>query len=153
MFGANNQRRKQVGYIAFPGLGHTVYLAREELDKLKTFPTNVLQLMVINSVAEVMNLTSAEIIAKTRKQPIPLARQLCMYSLCMDFGFSLKVVGKLMRPYKPYDHSTVVHGREVIKDALNPGDTSEFGEYVRELYGNLNIKLKSYINESNSSHR
>ena len=144
---------KQVGYMLFPGLGHTVYLTKEDIRSLKGYPNNVLHVLVTTSVCQVMDITIDELFSKTRKQPAPLARHICMYSLVVDFGMSLKGVARILRPVKPYNHSTIHHGRETIKDYLDPADGTRFAKGVREIYSKLNLKLKAYINEGNRTNR
>jgi|ERR1044072_678734 hypothetical protein len=144
---------KQVGYMMFPGLGHVVYLSREDVTALKMYPPNVLEVLITKAVCEIMDLPIEKLSSFSRKQPLPLARQVCMYSMVMDFGLSLKRVGKLLRPEQPYNHSTVHHGREMIKDYLDPADETRFAKGVKEIYSKLNLKLKSYIDESNRTYR
>lgn len=147
-----NKPTKKVGYMMFPGLGHVVYLSTEDVMALKMYPPNVLEVLITSSVCEIMELPVEKLSSFSRKQPLPLARQICMYSMVMDFGLSLKRVGRLLRPEKPYNHSTVHHGRETIKDYLDPADETHFAKGVKEVYSKLNLKLKSYIDESNRTY-
>lgn len=138
--------------MMFPGLGHVVYLSSEEVMALKMYPPTVLEVLITKSVCEIMNITDEELSSISRKQPLPLARQVCMYSMVMDFSLSLKRVGRLLRPSKPFNHSTIHHGRETIKDYLDPADETRFAKGVKEIYSKLNLKLKSYIDESNRTY-
>lgn len=144
---------KKVGYMIFPGLGHVVYLSKEEIKMLKMYPPNALEVLITASVCEILKIPNEKLFSLSRKQPLPLARQICMYSMVMDFGLSLKKVGRLLRPSKPYNHSTICHGRETIKDYLDPADDTRFARGVKEIYSKLNLKLKSYIDESNRAYR
>jgi chromosomal replication initiation ATPase DnaA len=146
--------KKQVGYMLFPGLGHTTYLTKEEVKQLRKFSDSVLLLMVSESICEIMEVTKEQLFSLSRKQPAPLARQICMYSLNMDMAISLKGVGKLMRPIgKPYNHSTVSYAKEMISDYLDPSDGTPFAKGIKQIYSKLNLKLKRYINEGNSPNR
>lgn len=75
--------------------------------------------LIINTVAEHFNITSAEIISKIKSQDIVYPRQIAMY-LCRYYtGASLKVVGLALGRK---DHTTVMHAIEKIQHEI---DTNE----------------------------
>jgi chromosomal replication initiator protein len=68
--------------------------------------------------------------SKTRKRPVVLARQLVCYCACLS-GIPLNPIGDYLGKR---DHTTVIHGRETIKDLISIGDpvTSYFMERIEK---------------------
>lgn len=77
--------------------------------------------LIINTVAEHFNITSAEIISKIKSQDIVYPRQIAMY-LCRYYtGASLKVVGLALGRK---DHTTVMHAIEKIQHEIDTNETT-----------------------------
>ncbi len=78
--------------------------------------------LIINTVAEHFNITSAEIISKIKSQDIVYPRQIAMY-LCRYYtGASLKVVGLALGRK---DHTTVMHAIEKIQHEIDTNEATK----------------------------
>ena len=74
--------------------------------------------MVIEAICDLFTITREKLLSKNRKKEIVAIRQSLTYVLhCMYGGkTSLKVIGEWMGGK---DHSTVIHSKEFVKNAVN----------------------------------
>lgn len=56
--------------------------------------------------------------SKSRRRQWVIPRQVICYILCHNTTMSLKDIGEFLNPDHPYDHTTVIHGRETIRDLM-----------------------------------
>lgn len=74
---------------------------------------------LIDKVCEYYGIKSGEYNKLTRKKTYVLCRQVIMYLLHKHTNESLKMIGEIVRPDMPYDHTTVIHGQRKIKGLLD----------------------------------
>ncbi len=92
---------------------------------------------IIQVVADHFGLTTLDISSQKRTKEVVYPRQICMY-LCQNMtDASLQEIGDLLGGR---DHTTIIHGRDKIAEALQPGD-----KYDESLANTINI-LKKKIN-------
>lgn len=70
---------------------------------------------VIKIVAKEYQVTSKDILGKTRKADIAFARQVVMYFLRNDFGYKLEDIAKILNRK---DHTTIIHGVDKIESKI-----------------------------------
>lgn len=112
----------RISYNAFPGL----------MEDKRTRPTPEMAFrLVLIEVADIYNLTSAQIKLKTRQHKICEARQVCMY-LLRKKGLHYKTIGALFG----MDHTTAIHSMKKVEDAADAYPT--FKDMVTGLLHKLN---------------
>ena len=75
---------------------------------------------VLNAVASYFGLQTEALIGSSRKKDIALARQMCMYLLCIETDLSLGQIGSLLGNR---DHTTILHGRDKVRDLVETDAT------------------------------
>lgn len=72
---------------------------------------------VVKVVAEYYDITLNTLCGSSRKQPLPLARQIVSY-LCYERYEYFRIFGKLLTNRVPKDRATFIHGNNVVKNLL-----------------------------------
>jgi chromosomal replication initiator protein len=86
-------------------------LGTDELSKRdKTKPKDLIRI-----VSKEFQVTSKDVLSRSRKSDIAFARQVIMYLLREDFGYKLEDVAELLNRK---DHTTVMHGVDKIKSKV-----------------------------------
>ncbi len=118
---------------------HTESLTLDEVGSiLQTDPKNKRKSIspkhIIKAVAKEFEVSTKDILSKTRKAEIAFARQVIMYILREEFGYKLEEIAMLLNRN---DHTTVIHAVDKIKSmiALEPG-LSEQIEEIKISYSN-----------------
>jgi hypothetical protein len=147
----------RVGYMTIPGI--SIEFTSKEIKWFKFLPIEEKYRMVSTAVCEVILfrkqvLDPPRLLSKDRYDTLPIARYFCMYYLYTIGGASLNEIARLLRPEgkKPMNHTSVIHGREQIKNALKPTNRDPFSEQLREYNEQIIPKIKQRINESSSTH-
>lgn len=80
-----------------------------------TLGKSATQDIIISAVCNSYDIIFDKLKKRCRKREIREPRQVIMYLLCMYTSMSLKSIGDL---FGGYDHTTVIHSRELIHDLL-----------------------------------
>lgn len=75
---------------------------------------------IVTAVAEFYGLSSGELLARGRRKPVALARQIAMYLLIYELELAPTQVGRLLGGR---DHSTVIHGAGKINGEFSENST------------------------------
>jgi chromosomal replication initiator protein len=108
-----------LAHSSISGKDITLELAKKVLrDRIQETPQNITIESIQQKVAEYYKIPVDLIIARNRKKEIARARQIAMY-LCTELtNSSLQSIGL---HFGNRDHSTVIHAREVIANAIRDG--------------------------------
>lgn len=84
-------------------------------------------------VSVICGITGRDIRERTREREVVWARNMVFYQLAQD-GFSLSEIGRFMG----FDHSTVIHGREQMKNMLTycsmyPAEMNVWGKFQKSI--------------------
>lgn len=67
---------------------------------------------VIEHVCSSFGISQEEFMKVSRRRYIVDARFAAMKIYCTEFNISLKRIGELIRPFDPFDHTSVIHGNK-----------------------------------------
>jgi chromosomal replication initiator protein len=74
---------------------------------------------VIEAVCQHFRTSFKSINVRSRKRELLIPRQMIMYILSTQGMLSLVEIGRIFTP--EYDHTTVIHSREQMRDLINTG--------------------------------
>ncbi len=94
--------------------------AEQALDELLTQRTLLLPETILIAITSYFGISMEDLTGSCRKHEIVLPRQLAMYLLCEHTNLSLSQTGKMLGGR---DHSTVLHGRDKIRDLMETDAT------------------------------
>lgn len=138
-----------VSYVVLPGLKKQ--LSQADFEKLKAVSVAHVFNSVATVVCEVTGVPKSALSRKFSNEDVILTRQLCMYYLFIYCNLKLSQIAYLLRPESPFHHSTIIHGRELIKDCLKANKTDDFSLKVKGLCEQINSKLLNIVHEHNST--
>lgn len=112
-------------------------------------------LIVARDKASIKEVKIQDITGKSRKREIVRARHLTMYFCAelLSHRISLADISLWIRNYrsKP-DHSSIIHGRDIVKDALNKDMRGAYAESILELHQIIDNRIKQIIYEGNCTY-
>lgn len=100
----------------------TMDLAIEAIGSLKggnAVATQLSEQKIINIVCDYFNITSSQIVSKTRTGQISLARQIAMYLIRKNLDVSLEKIGDM---FGGKDHTTVMNGVSKVEKGLKTNE-------------------------------
>lgn len=116
----------------------TKALAEQTLQDFFTSDIEIRPVDIISQVAQYFHLSFDDIVGRSRRQNVVLARQIAMYLARETTSMSLFDIGQV---FGGRDHTTVMHGCTRISDEM--GEQQEIYEYVME----LTTRLKQHASE------
>lgn len=88
---------------------------------------------IIDTISKYMDVDPVNCLKRTRKRDAVYFRQLCMFFIYKNTALSLESIG---RRFGGRDHTTVVYGRDTIKDYLSIKDEKVVNDItsIKKLY-------------------
>lgn len=84
--------------------------------KIPQKPLNLNPKLVISTICNYFNLSSKDLTGPKRQKELVLPRHITMYILAEELGMTVEKIGQLLGGR---DHTTVMHGRDRIKDLIS----------------------------------
>lgn len=143
----------RVGYMSIPGIvGEFLY---KDIAYFRSLPVEEKYRIVSTATCEVLNCEPQRLHSKDRFRPLPVARNFCMYYLYIVGDVILTEIARLLRPAgkKSMNHTSIIHGRDLIIEALKPSNRDSFSEQIRGHHEQITSIIKKLIDESDSTNR
>ena len=105
-------------------------ITKEVIDSEKAFTPEY----IISKIADYFNITSEDILGKSKIKTVANARQIAIYLIRSLTGLTLDNIGKVFGR----DHSTILHSIRKVEDAL-PNDP-ETADIIRDITANISNK-------------
>lgn len=139
-----------MNYMVFPGVLKDI--TKEEIVMLRKFPRHKVCVFIMTQVSQLSTLSLSAIRSKGRRRPIVRARQLIMYYMDVYADIAQPEIGQIVALEGHFDHTTVIHARDTIRDILDSRCIDRDTVTVQKIHLEFIAHLKNFIlNESNST--